>query len=156
MSKGGVIVAAVARVAGVLLGLGVPRPAEAQWSGWSCKWTVSNYSVSGGTLNGRGCANWWTGPELRWAVWADTYVPTSYQIYTYAEGADRCGSDPFKIQMREGRTQGTNITYGTSGDSEVGPYQDCRAGHDYRVCGSHWRKRYSGSSWEGKFACVFF
>lgn len=149
------IIVAAAILVGAVLGVGLPRTTEAAWTSWSCQWAVSGHPVSGGTLSGRGCASWWTGSGLWWQVWADTYVPYSNTIYTYVAGYDRCGSNSFRLQMWGNQTV-YNTTYGTSGGGYVGPYQDCTGGHDYRGNTSHWRKRYSGSGWEGKTGVVYW
>jgi hypothetical protein len=148
-------VAAVAVLAGVVFGLGGPRPgpAEAHYGSWFCQWAVTNYPVSGGYLHGRGCARWWDHAELKWQVWADTYVPQSRYIWTYVAGYDRCGTNPFKLQM-QGSTYYFDTTYGTSGPAYTGAYQNCAGGHDYRENTSHWRQRNINYSWEGRDGVV--
>ena len=132
-----------------------PDPAEAHYNSWVCEWAVKYKPVSGGYLHGRGCARWWNHAYRWWQVWADTYVPYSNTIYTYVAGYDRCGSNSFKLQM-SGDKYDYNTTYGTSGGGYGGPYQDCTGGHNYRANTSHWRKRYSGSSWEGQAGVVLW
>ncbi len=149
MRKWLLVVLGAAVLFGVVMGIGLPRSASAHWTPWYCDWTITNHPVSGGSLSARGCANWWTHSELWWEIWSDTYVPYSYKIRTYAEGSDRCGANPFKVQMSSLKDVYGN-TYGTSGPAKVGPYQDCTGGHDYKAYTCNWRWRYSTSSAEGK------
>jgi hypothetical protein len=137
---------AVAISAVLLVGPFTSFPAKADWTSWTC-FSTGSWPVPGSIVVGRGCDSFWTGPELWWAVWADTADGTSYQIYTYVAGYDRCGSDPWSLRM-SGDSTVSNTNYGTS-DSHSGTYQDCTSGHSYREFGSHWRKLTSGSSWEG-------
>lgn len=135
-----------------------PTPAAANsWSGWFCQWGFTGHPVTGGTLDGRGCANWWTGSALNWLVWADTYAPQSYSIYTSAQGFDRCGLNSY---IEQGSTRNTvyNTNYGTSNTSAVLNYQDCQStGHTYRVRDYSVRQPYSPSDgWEGRDGNVYW
>lgn len=146
----------------VLLVLGsfllVVPTVEAAWTPWNCKWTVVNKPVTGGTLNGRGCASWWDGANLLWKVWGDTYAPQSYVISTLVDGYDTCdGGAHWVKQMSTGYYNSFNTTYGTTGGGAQGPYQDCTSGHTYRADGSHFRKQLNDASpWEGSWGTVFW
>jgi|GEM_PF-3261853 len=59
---------------------------QASWGGWSCKWTVVNYPVTGGYVSGRGCIQWTTQGTLLWRIWGDTYAPWSRWVYTRVQG----------------------------------------------------------------------
>jgi hypothetical protein len=100
-------------------------------------------------MSGRGCASFWDGSELWWMVWADTYPPYSYQIYTSAEGWDRCATNPYQYQGVVANTV-YNASYGTSNPSSTLNYQDCPPiGHTYKVRGYHLRMASGGGYWEG-------
>lgn len=139
---------------GALLGIGLPRSSEASWSAWSCQYTISGYPVTGGTLSARGCASWWQGSPLQWAVWSDTYVPYSYSILSYAEGSDRCGASSWTTQMADYGFW-FNSTYGNS-PAPVGPFQNCGGSHDYKVYTCNWRKQYSSSPSQGTCGAVYY
>lgn len=132
------------------------QPAEAViWEpAWHCAWNVQWYPVEGGELHGRGCMI--TAIDvLQWNVWADSYVPESYSLYTYVRGSDTCGSD-FVTRMEAYRIQ-YGVTYGSSGDfGASGVYRDCHEyelGHKYRVESGHFRQWQSPESgWEGTYA----
>ncbi len=131
--------------------------AAAAWTPWSCKWTVVSYPVTGGTLSGRGCVQWWDGAELLWKVWGDTYTPQSYVISTRVDGYDTCdGGAHWVYQMSTGYYNNYNTTYGTTGSGKQGAYQNCMSGHIYRADGSHFRKQTSSSGWEGRWGTVYW
>ncbi len=143
----------------VLITLPVLVPiAEAAWTPWSCQWAVLNYPVTGGYLNGRGCARWWDGAELQWLIWADTYVPTSATITTYVYGYDSCnGGASWTYRMSTWHID-YNAGYGTSGNPVQGSYANCAPGsnHKYRTDSGHFRQATSGSSSEGTWGMVIF
>lgn len=136
-----------------LLDLSNREAAASSWGPWVCGWAISGYPVSGGTMSGRGCAQWWTGSEPWWGVWGDTYVPYSHTIRTYVQGDDRCGGGSWAAQMSK-TEEVYNTDYGTSGDT--GSYlTTCTTGHYYRTYNSSSRKRYSWSSWESSNGYVY-
>lgn len=139
----------------VIISARVPAAEAQTWSSWSCKATVSNYPVSGGSISGRGCASLWTGSQLLWQVWADTYTPYSVSIYTYVAGLDQCGMGGWVLQMRKDNYD-SNATYGTTGGSVQGSYQNCTNGHTYRVNASHYRQATAGSAWEGSNGDAYY
>jgi len=115
------------------------------WGPWNCHWTVLNYPVTGGLLSGRTCPSYWQGSGFSWRLWGDTYAPWSDGIDTQGYGYDRCGTNPFTLQI-ETYNRNYNTTYGTSGSPVSGVYQDCPGtGHDYLIQGAHNRF----NPWEG-------
>jgi hypothetical protein len=135
-----------------------PKLAMAQansWTPWDCKWAVWHYPVTGGVLDGRACASWWTGATLQWQVWADTFVPYSNTIHTYVQGEDRCTGFGWVLQMWGARYVYYD-DYGTSGPGAVGSYQNCTSGHQYRAYYAGSRKQYSWSSWQGTSSYVYW
>lgn len=130
----------------LIFGTIVPvRPATAAWTDWVCFSTVS-VPVTGGTMVGRACDSFWTGSELWWAVWADTDPPTSYRIYTYVAGYDKCGGGDWSFRM-DGDLDYYNTGHGTSG-SHTGTYQNCMSGHNYHEWGAHVREVTQGGAFE--------
>lgn len=132
------------------------RASADTWSDWSCAWNVYNYQVTGGTISGRGCSQTLqtqTPNLFRWAVWADTYAPNSYLVYTYVRGSDTCGGygGTFTTQMAT-QANSWNTNYGTSGRAE-GNYQNCGpfSTHVYRIYSEHYIQRYSWSNFEGTY-----
>ena len=96
-------------------------------------------------------------PNIRdWQVWGDTSVSApSAEVYTRAEGHDRCGSNPYSYRMGIEHID-TNTTYGTSTVAQ-GTYQNCLTGaHGYRVTSWHYRKKWSTSSWEGSWGYTYY
>lgn len=141
--------------------LASPMPVAAgSWGPWSCQWAVSGYPVSGGTLDGRGCAQWWqttVGTENWWQAWGDTWAPAgSYAIQTYAAGYDSCSGGSFVYRMSASNTV-YNTDYGTSGSPAFGSYDNaCTNNHRYAVYYVGQRQATSSSSWEGTGAWVYF
>lgn len=124
--------------------------AFAAWTSWNWNWTVEAYPVTGGVLWGEAADSFWTGSELLWQIEGATFAPTSYDIYTYVDGEDRCYStDPWTVEMSIDHSD-YNTTEGQT-SAVSGPYIDCSpsANHVYRVFGSHWRQATSSSSFEG-------
>ena len=131
----------------------------ADWSPWSCQWSVINYPVSTGYLNGRGCASWWRGIALQWMIWGDTYVPTSTEVFTMVIGYDSCdGGNTWTYQNMIRWHSTYNTWYGTSGDPVVGPYQNCSQYqiHKYRIDSTHTMQPTPGANFEGKSGTVIF
>lgn len=124
------------------------------WGQWWCQWAVIGWYLpsDGGTLDGRGCAQWWqtSNPnENWWNVWGDTYVTYSYAVNTYAAGYDTCAGGPYVYRMAGSATV-YNTGYGTSGNPAFGYYdQYCTSGHGYAVRYIGQRKATSSSPWEG-------
>jgi hypothetical protein len=122
---------------------------QASWGGWSCKWTVVNYPVTGGYVSGRGCVQWTTQGTLLWRIWGDTYAPWSRWVYTRVQGYEGCG-EPTQFRVEASRTaEYTN--YGTSGVSGSVVAFTCPSDrpHRYRVVGQHARWEASRGTWEG-------
>ena len=130
-----------------------PRSANADgWMGWECKASLAGYPVSGGTMNGRVCANFWDGSAALWAVLAQTSTPFSYSIFTWAGSYESCdnGSSWFPGIPASSNTV-YSATYGDSG-SDQGAYTTCGSGlHAYKVGGVHNRKATSGAPVEGAY-----
>lgn len=145
----------LARIAAILIFLASHgSPAQAQWGGWECKWSITNFSVVGGTLNARGCRQLYMSTAQWWRVWSDTYTPTSWQIYTRAYGYDQCANGV--TAGGESSSRYDTGTYGTSGVSPAMTYMTCSGGHTYYVTTTNTRWRTSTSIPEGTSRTVGF
>lgn len=131
------------------------KAASHLWGPWSCAYAVSGYPVTGGSLSGRGCASWWNGAELRWQVWADTYVPYSYAIQTYVSGQDRCSGGSWIFQMSASDTVYYD-DYGTSTTAAGAYLSTCTSGHYYRTYYAGSRKATSSTSWQSASSYVYW
>lgn len=129
----------------------VPMASAGEWLPWACGWTVVNYPVGGGYLSGRSCRQFYSGPQLWWRVWGDTYAPQSATIYTYVSAWDSCnGGATWTVQMIA-YNYNSNTTYGTSGPAVQGNFLNCGPtdNHVYRNEGVHRRRNTPTSPWEG-------
>jgi hypothetical protein len=153
MVKSNVLVAAIILMLLSFLLIPVPQSMAASykllkplaWTPWNCQ-NVPNQPVPGGTLTGRGCAQWTDDSSFLWAVGGDTRGPYAYQIITYATGYDRCyPSDPWTERMSTNATY-YNTTYGTALRS-TGYYFDCGQGasHSYQNFSEHYWQHTSSS-----------